>query len=519
MSTKSIDLPVLAPTLEAPSALQRLLTPSLSDLFFLFITAWMFLVTPVGWQRLLIDADAALHTRIGKIILATGAVPQTDPFSFSKPGEAWYAFEWLSETLFALAHNAAGLKGLTFLAGMLISLYFTVLFKHAIWKGASGLMAIVVTLMAVTATSIHFHARPHLFTQLLLAAALWLLDNHRKNGGRLLWLLVPISVIWVNLHGGVFLFFALLFLRFAGCVAEAWFWPELRAPRRAEAIQLAVLGVACGLASLANPYGVHMHLHIVETLRSSWILSNVAEFKSPSFRSEEYYDFMILLFIGMMCIPRLIRDRKIVEPLGILFLGYASLTSLRHLTMYVLFTAPIISVMLSEWWAMVAAGKRKASLVGLLDDISRQLSTKSAGTSLFIPACIAVLAIVPGLAWPVEFPEGGTIAVKLIERNADLFATSRVFASDQTADYLIYRNYPKQRVFMDSRHNYYGEKIGNEFFQISNGTGKWKELLDSYRINLILAGSDTSLASLLTQSGQWKKIDHDEKSTLWERIR
>ena len=105
----------------------------------------------VGWL-IATGLERLAGILIGKIILANGAVPHTDLFAFTKPGEAWYAFEWLSETVFALAHNAAGLKGLTFLAGMLISLYFTVLFKHAIWKGASGLFAIVVTLMAVTAT-------------------------------------------------------------------------------------------------------------------------------------------------------------------------------------------------------------------------------------------------------------------------------------------------------------------------------------------------------------------------------
>src|SRR5580693_7345545 len=101
------------PGLRASPWVKRLLSPSLSDLFFLFFTAWMFLVSPAGWQRLLLDADTALHLRIGQYILSTGSVPHHDLFSFSKPGETWYAFEWLSETIYASVYGFAGLKGVT----------------------------------------------------------------------------------------------------------------------------------------------------------------------------------------------------------------------------------------------------------------------------------------------------------------------------------------------------------------------------------------------------------------------
>ncbi|HUS05849.1 MAG TPA: hypothetical protein VMZ52_06125, partial [Bryobacteraceae bacterium] len=207
------SVPVGAPA--APWA--RLFSPSLSDLFFLFITAWLFLVSPLGWQRLLLDADTALHTRIGQYILSTGTVPHQDLFAFSKTPSAWYAFEWLSETAFAWLYGLAGWKGITLLAGALIALYLTVLLKYAVWKGANGLAAVMVTLMTATATAIHYHARPHLFTLLLLACAVWLLDYNRRHGGRLIWLLVPLTALWANLHGGFFIFLVLLALRTAAC--------------------------------------------------------------------------------------------------------------------------------------------------------------------------------------------------------------------------------------------------------------------------------------------------------------
>jgi len=477
----------------------------------------MFLVSPAGWERLLLDADTALHLRIGQYILSTGSVPRQDLFSFSKPAEVWYAFEWLSETAYASVFKLLGFKGVALLAGVLIALYITVLLKYTLWKGANGVIALVVILVTATATSIHYYARPHLFTLVFLAAAIWVMDFNRRNGGRLIWALAPLTVVWANLHAGFFVFFALLGLRAVGCGAEAWLWPQQRRERRQEALQLIGVGAACALASLINPYGIHLHTHILETLGSSWIKDNVSEFKSPVFRHEEMFDFMALLFAGLASVTSLLRKRRLVEPLWILFLAYCALVSVRHVTIFALVAAPIIAMELSGWWAGVAAGKSRASLVGILDDVTGPLTAKLPGTSLFIPLAIAGLALAPGLHWPTAFPESGGLPVKLIEPHLDLLANSRVFTSDQIADYLIFRNSPRQRVFFDSRHNYYGEKIGNAYFSLNNGGQQWRGLLDEFHFNVVLVAADAPLASLLQTSGDWRVIQGDGTFILFER--
>ena len=357
IARNTLEPPALEPVkVKKTSGLLRRFAPLFSDLFFVFITVWMFMTSPAGWKRLLLDADTTLHIRIGQQILATGTVPHEDLFAFSKVAQPWYAFEWLSETLYALAFQVASYKGVALLAGVLIALYVTLLLKYTVWKGANGLIALVLMLLAATGTSIHFHARPHLLTLVLLTASIWILEYNRRNGGKLIWVLVPITVLWANLHGGFFMFFVLLGLRVVACGAEAWLWPEERAVRRGEALQLLMVSAACVVASLANPYGFKLHEHIFETLRSTWIIENVSEFKSPTFRSEEMYDIMVLLFAGLASISSLVRKKNLVDPLWILFLAYCSLTSVRHATIFMLVATPIIAVELSEWWAL-SSGK------------------------------------------------------------------------------------------------------------------------------------------------------------------
>src|SRR4051812_50053375 len=70
-------------------------TPSLVDVFFCALLVGIAL-GPGGWQALLADGDTGWHIRTGEIVLATGAAPSADPFSFTRAGEPWFAWEWLA---------------------------------------------------------------------------------------------------------------------------------------------------------------------------------------------------------------------------------------------------------------------------------------------------------------------------------------------------------------------------------------------------------------------------------------
>src|SRR5580700_2177547 len=57
--------------------------------------------------QVLNDGDTWSHLATGDWILAHGAVPSVDPFSFTMAGAPWSAHEWLAELLLALAFRAA----------------------------------------------------------------------------------------------------------------------------------------------------------------------------------------------------------------------------------------------------------------------------------------------------------------------------------------------------------------------------------------------------------------------------
>ena len=173
-------------------------TPSLTDFFFLILLFWLFLADPTGWERLLWDGDTALHTRVGDYILDNGQVPKTDPFSFTLPGERWFAFQWGTGLIFALLNRWAGLKGIVLLCGIIIALYQVIVARDMVRRGANGLIAILLVMLGCNAAAIHYHARPHLFTLLFLACGNYLIARDREAPSWRLWLMLPMMVAWAD---------------------------------------------------------------------------------------------------------------------------------------------------------------------------------------------------------------------------------------------------------------------------------------------------------------------------------
>jgi hypothetical protein len=484
-----------------------LLLPTYSDVLFVFIVIFSFIAGEMGWQRLLQDADTGLHIRIGDYILANRQVPTQDMFSFSLPGQTWYAFEWLTEILFSFLHTRFGLKGVVLVSGIVLAGTLIGMFQFAIRRGANSLIALALLLLAVSANSLHFHARPHIFTLLFLTVSTWMIWADRQRPGPWIWLLVPLTIVWTNLHGGFLIFFPLLALLVLGCALER---------RMGAAIRYAMVATFCGLASLVNPYGIKLHEHIVEIMRASWVIDTIDEFRSPQFRTEAQLHLMILFFLGLIVITPLLAKRRVTEALWILFLAYSALTSVRHGPIFTLVAVPIIAVELSEWWTAWVSHQPKNSIPAVLDGIAAQLGAGFRRPSLWTLVAVLFIALTGSIHWPTDFPEKN-FPEEIIQRHADQIATARILTTDQWGDYLIYRNYPRQRVFLDGRTNYYGPKILSEYSGMMDGQRTWREILERYRFDLILCSPDAALASLIRIDPEWRTVDSDTKAVLFAK--
>ena len=139
------------------------LVPSFSDWVFVSILAWLFFGSAAA-TSLLGDGDTGWHIRAGEYILETGKFPRHDLFSFTMEGREWFAWEWLADVLFAVLHSAFGLKGISFLGGVVIAGTAAGLFRYMVWRGANVLVAMVGLFVVLSPSMLHWLARPHMFT-------------------------------------------------------------------------------------------------------------------------------------------------------------------------------------------------------------------------------------------------------------------------------------------------------------------------------------------------------------------
>jgi hypothetical protein len=313
----------------------------------------------------------------------------------------------------------------------------------------------------------------------------------------------------VNLHGGFVLLFVLLAIRIAGDAGEAM----LNGGSWSRARRLAIIGGGAAASSLINPYGFHLVRHVAEVVSAKWLTSAVEEFKSPQFRTEPLMVFMALLFVSLGLCGRLIRKRRFDEFLWIAFLAYSALVAVRQAPIFALVAAPIVAIEISELWNGLVARSSRSSIIRILDDVTAPLSGE-VRTGILCPAFVIFLALAPGLAWPLDFPKD-LFPTTLVAQHADKLAGARVFATDQWSDYLIYRNYPKQRDFIDGQHQYYGEQHVKDYIAMLEGQPPWSATMERFRFDYVLCPRKAPLASLLRADARWREIAEGDGAVLF----
>src|SRR5579864_534569 len=491
----------------------RVFLPSLSDCLFMALMLLLF-VGGFGWTTLLADGDTGVHIRTGDWILSTRTAPTHDPFSYTLPDKPWYAWEWLADVVFAALFRAAGLKGVVLFSGTVVCLAVTILFRHMVWRGAGIHIAVLLSLLVVNALRFHFLARPHIFTTLLAAVSLWLLNSDWEKPCRKLWLLVPIAVVWTNLHGGFLVLILAAMLYGAGALLRRE-WDRAR--------RYGTLAVACSAATLINPYGWNLHFHIWAYLRSDWLVKTIDEFRSPQFREGSMLSFEILLFLGLIFVMNLIRARQYPDVLLILCWAHAALLSVRHVTIYAIAATPAIAQQLGIGWDRWTTGQSHSSVRGVVRDLVREWTPQATRTSLWPFLFLCVLALTNlGSRWPSDFPNV-SFPTTLVSRNASLLAgtdheESRILNPDFWGGYLTFRLYPCRCVFIDGRSDYFGPKILGDYASLRSAADNWQELVDRYRFRFALVPRNWPLAGALRSSAGWQLRDQDNQALLFERL-
>ncbi len=225
--------------------------------------------------QVLNDGDTFWHLAAGRWMIAHGAVPGADPFSFTFVGRPWVAHEWLTEVAMAGAWLAAGWGGVMLLTGLAAGALAALMGRWLLcWLSPPATIATLALGLACIAPGAL--ARPHFLV--LPVLALWtmaLLDARERCKAPSLWLAL-VMALWANLHSSfvVGLLIAAAFALETLLDRAAW-------RRRTLASWASFLALALA-ATLATPHGLAGLTFPLQVLNMK-SLPFITEWQGPDF--------------------------------------------------------------------------------------------------------------------------------------------------------------------------------------------------------------------------------------------
>jgi hypothetical protein len=510
--------------------------PSLTDVA--FIVPLIFQFNQLGGApTLLADGDTGWHLRTGEWILAHGRVPQQDMFSYTHAGQPWYAWEWLWDVCFGFLNQHFGLAAVITMSMLLICCTSAMLYRLVLRKCSNPLIAILVTVLATAGASIHWLARPHIFTLFFVVVFLRLLDEsyvaavehpYDFSKKKLLVWLPALTVLWTNLHGGFVAGLIMLAAYAGGGLMGVVLEPEGEAKKAlwARTKPFFLSGVLCTLATLVNPYFIGLHEHIVKYLADPYLYEHITEFMAFNFGhpASKYIEPLMLLGVAAAC-WNLYRRRfeYFLLLAGWLHLG---IQVRRNIPLYTIICAPFVAEAIYFWLKDLASFRTsawlKAVVQGFEDAAARIGETDrlprihlASGAAIVLLAAILYAPQPPSSFKasqdPKEFPVDA--ANVMLREGYD-----RIFTSDLWGGYLIYRMYPKAKVFIDGRSDFYGTPFELKYLDMIDAKYDWDQNLDHYGAQTVMVPVNYSLASALKENRRWRVVYDDKVAIIFRLV-
>ena len=445
----------------------------------------------VGLSRLA-DNSFFWHLRTGRLILDHG-IPHADPYSFSAAGHRWVAQSWLAETLYGALDRAVGAFGVRLLTATTGAAVAAVTYWLVHRLSRDRLAAVGLTVAAIGASFTLWSARPLFLGILGLLGLLWIVEVPDSWLGRRATWTIPVLIwLWANVHGTFSLGLLYLGLHLAGRWLEgAPFW----AGRERVLTQATVIAV---VVAAVNPYGPGLLLFPVELLSRGDILKQVTEWRSPDFRTIQG-----LMFGGWLAV----------------FVACFSLGRNRPSRRDVVVTVPFL--LLAFWAQRNIALSPLVGVAAAARCVARD-HVRPAGDSP-LNRIVAAALIGLGLIWTVraagepdfDYAKFPVTAMGWVADNGLL--GRRLMTTDAWAGYVILRYWPEQKVFVDDRYDMYPRPILEDFLGFSDADGRWRDILDRYRIQVVVWPPAEAIVRLMEADGGWTVVHRDNRAVVLTR--
>lgn len=462
------------------------------------------LVLMVG-DEMLRDADTYWHTAVGRWILLYRTIPQSDFFSHSMLGTEWTAHEWLSEVVFAIVHSFAGWSGLV----VLITFCFTgtlALMTRYFLRFLEPVHALILAALAAGMVRSHLLARPHMLVAPILSIWLIGLLNARERDRAPSFLLLPLMILWANLHGSFTLGLGLVVA--FGLEAA---WSAGRSGWDLAAREWGGFFVLTLVAAMITPFHWHGLSFTVHVLTLKEAMAFIGEWSSPNFQAFNIFEIWLLALLAVGMAGRI----KVPLMRSLLVLGFIHL-SLRH-GRYMAVTGVVGPLLVAEslgtrWYTAEKLGRDVEGVDRFFRSMVPPASPRAIGFGMLATA-LAVAAVVSFAPFESNRRISPASALSAI-RSAGI--EGPIFNAYEFGGFLIHYGIP---VFIDGRADMYGGRFLGKYVDAINlkSDRSLTDLLDEYKIEATMLAPETPAVALLDNLPGWRRLHDDDTAVVHVR--
>ena len=437
--------------------------------------------------RAVYEPDLWYHLAQGRENLA-GRIVRENTFSFTYPDYRQRYAPWLFDASIYSAWQLLGGTGVQALQAVLLATTFAAVYRGSRQR-APVVAAAAVLVAGVWVVEPRAIPRPHLASFAGLAIVMLIIErvvSTRRMAA--LWWAVPLVAVWSNFHvEAVF-----------GAVAIGIFaLAELVRPSalsRHDAWRAAAIAAVCGVATLANPYGIGLWHYLVEN-RSVTGLLDIAELRAPYLGN--YRAFYLYLVVAAAVLMFAGRGIRLWEIALATLAAAAGLRYLRFTPLIFIVTAPIVARRIGELMARGLDGRAvlvtaiALAIAGARVPITSTFSIWQAGNAAIEPAAFFS-------------PE----AIAFVRREG---LHGPMFNSNNLGGYLAFGLYPDARIFQDSRFQSYPADHFRAILRASESPADWNALASSVDWAMVSRARPDALSGVgRFPSAEWATVFRDD---------
>ena len=431
------------------------------------------------------DNSFLTHLATGRIILDSGAVPSSDPYTFTAQGAPWTVQSWLASVAYAGAERLGGGIGLRVLV-LVVFVGAGLLLWRLTRPATSVVMRFLIAAGALFVVTEVWSERPYMVGVIGLGVVWLALDGEVRP-----WTVVPLMWIWANCHGS----FPLATVLVLAVVAGSWIDQRIDVERSEEVargvrvLKMVLIGTA---VSVIGPLGLDVLRFPLNAITRSDVLAEIVEWQAPTFTSASERIFLVLVLATVAGLVRSARWRLVLPVL--VFAGLA-VTAQRNVAMATMVLVPCLAASVPS--------------VGTLTARSRP----SLGP-VFATVCgaIAALSALAAVAAPVTtfqpYPQRAVAWLGAVQPDR---SQVNVATQDFVGNLFEVLDGERARVFTDDRADMFPEDVFADATDLSRGRPSWEAILEEHQVDVVIWEREGPLASIIVASRNWRTIFSDTR--------